>query len=107
MQVERLVRGDLLRVGDELDRLVHQVLGQVIPLLRGGRRLHLVVAIHQVRVPLAGVTTEEPVEPLELAAQRPAVKWPGAGLDSSVVRPITPGNALPGPYSSSAMQTSP
>ena len=81
MQVERLVRGDLLGVGDELDRLVGQVLGQVIALLRGARRLDLVVVVDQVRVPLAGVPAEEPVEPLEPAAQRPAVERPGAGLE--------------------------
>jgi hypothetical protein len=49
MQVERLVRGDLLGVGDELDGLVGQVLGQVISLLRGARRLDLVVVVDQVR----------------------------------------------------------
>ena len=81
MQVERLVRGDLLGVGDELDGLVGQILGQVIPLLRGARRLHLVVVIDQVRMPLAGVAAEEPVEPLEAAPQRPPVERPGAGLE--------------------------
>src|SRR5580692_10456369 len=30
-----------------------------------------------------------------------------AGADSSVVRPITPGNAAPGPYSTIAIRTSP
>jgi hypothetical protein len=60
MQVERLMRGDLLGIGDELDRLVHQVLGQVIPLLRRARRLDLVIVINQLRGPLAGVTAEEP-----------------------------------------------
>ena len=34
VQEERLVRGDLLGIGDESDRLVGQVLGQVIALLR-------------------------------------------------------------------------
>src|SRR5450631_1747148 len=30
-----------------------------------------------------------------------------AGVDSSAVRPITPGNATPGPYSTTGMQTTP
>ena len=81
MQVERLVRGDLLGVGDELDGLVRQVLGQVIALLRGARRLDLVVVVDQIRIPLAGVAAQEPVEPLETAAQRPAVERPGRGLE--------------------------
>ena len=65
MQVERLVRCDLLGVGDELDRLVRQVLGQVVALLWRPRRLDLVVVVDQVRVPLAGVTAQEAVEALE------------------------------------------
>jgi hypothetical protein len=69
MQVERLIRGDLLGVGDELDRLVRQVLGQVIALLRGARRLDLVIVINQLREPLAGVTAQEPVEPRRLLPQ--------------------------------------
>jgi hypothetical protein len=81
MQVERLVWGDLLGVGDELDGLVGQVLGQVIALFGGARRLDLVVVVDQVRVPLAGVTAQEPVEPLEAASQRPAVERPGRRLE--------------------------
>ena len=73
VQVERLVRVDLLGVGDELDRLVDQVLAQVVALLRRPRRLDLVVVVHQVRIPLAGVTAEEAVEALEAAPQRPPV----------------------------------
>src|SRR5437870_4931473 len=30
-----------------------------------------------------------------------------AGVDSSAVRPITPGNTAPGPYSTTGMQTTP
>ena len=74
MQVEGLGGVDLLGVGDELDRLVHQVLAEVVPLLRGARRLHLVVVVHQIRIPLAGVAAEEAVEALEAAPQRPPVE---------------------------------
>ena len=74
MQVERLGGVDLLDVGDELDRLVDQVLAEVVTLLGRARRLHLVVVVHQVRIPLAGVTAEEAVETLEAAPQRPPVE---------------------------------
>ena len=80
VQVERLVRVDLLGVGDELDRLVDQVLGQVVALLRRARRLDLVVVVDQVGIPLARVAAEEPVEALEAAPQRPAVVRPGRRL---------------------------
>ena len=69
VQVERLGRVDLLGVGDELDRLVDQVLAEVVALLGRARRLDLVVVVHQVRIPLAGVAAEEAVEALEAAAQ--------------------------------------
>ena len=69
VQVERLGRVDLLDVGDELHRLVDQVLAEVVTLLGRARRLHLVVVVHQVRIPLAGVTAQEPVEALEAAAR--------------------------------------
>ena len=73
MQVERLGRVDLLDVGDELHRLVDQVLAEVVPLLGRARRLHLVVVIHQVRIPLAGIPAQEAVVALEAAPQRPPV----------------------------------
>ncbi len=72
VQVEGLVGVDLLGVGDELDRLVDQVLGEVVALLRGSRRLDLVVVVHEVRIPLARVAAQEAVEPLEAAGQGPA-----------------------------------
>ena len=80
VQVERLGRVDLLGVGDEPDRLVDQVLAEVVPLLRCPRRLHLVVVIHQVGIPLAGVTAEEAIEALEAAPERPPVIRARGGL---------------------------
>jgi len=71
VQEERLVRRDRLRVLDELERLVGQVLGQVIAL---GWQLGLVdrvVVVDQVRIPLVGLGTQEPVPALESAA-----RWP-------------------------------
>ena len=77
VQVERLVRGDLLGVGDELDGLVGQVLGQVVALFGGAGRLDLVVVVDQLWVPLAGIPAQEAVEALEAAPERPAVERPG------------------------------
>ena len=80
IQVERLGRVDLPDVGDELDRLVDQVLAEVVTLLGRSRRLHLVVVVHQIRIPLAGVTAQEPIETLEPAPQRPPVERARARL---------------------------
>ena len=80
IQVERLGRVDLLDVGDELHRLIDQVLAEVVTLLGRARRLHLVVVVHQIRIPLAGVTAQEPIETLEPAPQRPPVERARARL---------------------------
>ncbi len=66
-----LVRRRGLRIGQELQRLVSQVLGQVIPLGRGGRRIDLVVVVPEVGIPLIGQPTEKAVEAIEAPAQRP------------------------------------
>ena len=86
VQEERLVGGDLFRVGDELVRLVDQIGGQVVALLRRLRRLDLMVVVDQIRVVLVGVAAEEAVEALEAAAQRPAVVGPAALICSAGVR---------------------
>ena len=72
VQVEGLVGVDLVRVRDELDRLVDEVFREVIPLFRCPGRLDLVVVIDEVRIPLARVTAEEAVEALEAAGYGPA-----------------------------------
>jgi hypothetical protein len=55
LQEEGLARRERLGVLDELDGAVHQVLGQVVPLLRRPRRLDLVVVVDEVGVVLARV----------------------------------------------------
>ena len=80
VEEEGFVRVDLLGVGDELDGPVGQVLGEVVALLGGPRRLDLVVVVDEVGVPLAGVAAQEPVEALEPAPERPAVEGPRTGL---------------------------
>ena len=68
MQVKRLVRCNLLGISDELDRLVGQVLGQVVTLLGCPRWLDLVVVVDQVRIVLVGVATQKTVVALEAPA---------------------------------------
>ena len=80
VQVERLVGVDLAEVGDELDRLVDEVLGQVVALLGRPRRLDRVVVVDELGVPLARVAAQEAVEALEAAPQRPAVVRAGRRL---------------------------
>ena len=61
----------LLGVADEPERLVGQVLGQVIALLGPVRLLDVVVVLDERRIPLVGLAADEPVEAVEPARQRP------------------------------------
>ena len=70
---ERLVGGDLLQVGDEVDRLVGKIGGEVVALFRRLRRLDLMVVINEIGIILVRVAAEKAVIALEAAAQRPAV----------------------------------
>ena len=67
----RPVGRDHLGVADEFDGPVGDVLGEVIALLRGGRRGHRVVVVDQLRIPLVGLAAHESVETFEAAGQRP------------------------------------
>jgi hypothetical protein len=60
VEEEGLARRQLLGVLDELRGPVHQVLGQVVSLLRSPRRLDLVIVVDEVRVVLARVAAEKP-----------------------------------------------
>ena len=71
VQEERLVGRDRLGVLDELERLVRQVLGQVVALLRGPRRIDRMVVIDQVGKPLVGLGAQEPIPALEATAAGP------------------------------------
>ena len=78
---ERLAGRRLLLVLDHPDRLVDEVLGEVVALLGGRRRLDVVVVADQLRRPLAGLGAEEAVVLLEADAQRPPVEGTrGGGL---------------------------
>jgi len=60
VQEERLVRRDRLSVLDELDRLVGNVIGEVVALLGRAWLIDGVVVVDQFRVPLIGLRAEEP-----------------------------------------------
>ena len=70
---ERLVRSDLLRIGDELDRLVSDVGAEVVSVFRLRWLFHRVVVVDEIWIPLARFAAEESVEPFE-----PAAQWPVA-----------------------------
>ena len=70
---ERLVGRDLLGVGDEADRFVRQIFGQVVAFFRRLLRLHRVVVVNQLGIILVRLAAEKTVEALEAAAQRPAI----------------------------------
>ena len=71
VEEERLVRCDRLGVTDELERLVGEILGEVVALVRRLRLVDHVVVVDQVGIPLVRLGAEEPVPALEAAAGRP------------------------------------
>ena len=77
---ERLLRRQRLLRPDPPDRLVSQILGQVVALLRRLLRLHRRRAVIERRVVLVVLAADEPVELLEpTSARRPGVKRPYRG----------------------------
>ncbi len=68
---EGTVRGDRLLVLDPGDRVVHQVLGEVVAVLGQTLRLHGVAALVQLRVPVVHLGAHEAVEVVEPLAHRP------------------------------------
>ena len=77
VQEERPVGRGLLLLVDVADRVVGEVLGEVVALGRGARRVDVVVVAHEVRRPVVGVALQEPVVALEPEAERPPVERPG------------------------------
>lgn len=76
----RLVRRVAAHVAGPGDRAVGQVLGEVVALGGGARRVDEGGAVDEGRLELAGLTAEEAVEAVEALAGRPAVERPGGGL---------------------------
>ena len=71
VEEERLLRSDRLGVLDELDRLVGDVVGEVVALLGRAGLVDRVVVVDQVGIPLVRLRPEEPVPALEAPAARP------------------------------------
>ena len=69
-----------MRVEDLLDRVVGEVLAEVVALLRRPRLRDRRVVLCQVGIPLVGLAAEEAVEALEAAAERPAVERARRGV---------------------------
>src|SRR5215467_9088612 len=70
---EGFIGGDLLGIGDEADRFVHQIFGQVITLFGGLLRFHRMIVRNQFGIILVGLAAEKTVEALEASTERPAI----------------------------------
>jgi len=62
VEKERLVGGDRLGILDELEGLVGDVVGEVVALLRGLRRVDRVIVVDEVGIPLVGLGAEKPYQ---------------------------------------------
>ena len=71
VEEERLLRRDRLGVLDELERLVGDVVGEVVALLGRPGLVHEVIVVDEVREPLVGLGPQEAVPPLEPSATGP------------------------------------
>ena len=77
---ERLLGRVDVRVEHHLDRLISEVLAEVVAVLGPLRRARGPVVERQVGVPVVRLAAQEPVEALEPAAERPAVQRTGWGV---------------------------
>ncbi len=72
-QVPRLVRLGLLGVADHPQRLVGEVLRQVVAVLGQVRLVDVVVVLGQARIPVVRLAADEPVEAVVALAERPVL----------------------------------
>ncbi|CAB4835019.1 unannotated protein [freshwater metagenome] len=61
------------------DRVVDEVLGQVVAVCDRSRRVDVFVAAHELGMELVGLAAQEAVEAVEPSGQRPVVERPGGG----------------------------
>ena len=72
-QVPGLVGLGLLGVADHPQRLVGEVLGQVVAVLGQVRLVDVVVVLGEVGIPVVRLAADEPVEPVVALAERPVL----------------------------------
>ena len=77
VQEEGLARGTLLLVLHHADRLIGQVLAEVVALFGPARSLDVVVVADEIGGPVVGVTLQEPVVALEAEPERPGGEGSG------------------------------
>ena len=93
VEEEGLLRRDGPLGADEADRLVHDVLGQVVTLVVG--RLDVVVVEHQLRMPLARLALEEAIVAVKPPLQGPLVEGTGlGGLEGGRQVPLARGEGV-------------
>src|SRR5262249_56311511 len=80
IEEEWLLGRRLVQVLHGANRLVGEVLGQMVAVLGRARRLDEPVVAHQLRGPLVGVAVQEAVVALEAEAERPALERTGRAL---------------------------
>ena len=77
---------------DELDGLVDEILGEVVSLIGGLRRIDAMVVVSEIRVELVRLAVEEAVETIEPALQGPrVVRAGGGGLIHGTQMPLAKG----------------
>ena len=77
VQEEGSLGHDRVKVTDHADRLIDQVLGEVVSLFDASRGLDRTIVADQFRVELVGFAAEKAIEPFEALCERPVVKWAG------------------------------
>ena len=76
----RLRRVRRLLIAQHPERLVGEILREVIPLFRRRRLIDELVVLHQIGIPVVGLAAEEPIEPIEPLLERP-LRPTGAARD--------------------------
>ena len=71
VEEERPVGRGCAQIVDIRDRVVGEVLGEVVARLRRAWWIDLVVVVHEIRVVLVGLARHEAIETIEAAAERP------------------------------------
>lgn len=77
VEEERAIGSDAAGVRHHRQRLIDEILRQVVAVLRPAGRFDGMVVADQLGMELVGLPVEEPVETVEAARQRPLIEWAG------------------------------